>query len=238
MNYLLKRGISKTFKTQGMRILLGFLALTAGCLVGCNAYDDDYYGGGYYGGYHNMSTERVGSVINYEGNHMSALLNETALDSVPAGADTVTDTVTGEKVLVPLHYAAACMCFVRSALFTDPVGFASQSQDTISLDSNGVRLTRFVPADADTIVQVRQVMQAPSDTSDTLSLLFSTTLTQVTSGDTAVYDWGGAITGSVDGSALTPSSFNLVRTLIAGQFGFPNSGNGGSGYGRYGYHGY
>ncbi len=145
----------------------GAFAAFAVCVffAACNTYDDN-------GRYGRNRGESIQDVIRYEGNNMSTVLNDTALDSASASADTALDSTTGERVTSALHYDAVCQCFARASLFTDWTGFSTQSQDTILLDSSGIRLSRFHPGDADTIVQFRYVTQIAGDTTTKLSLLF------------------------------------------------------------------
>src|SRR4051812_1576019 len=100
----------KTFPSTCNTLRLAALAgLAAMALTGCmTSVDNETYASGGESAY-----------IKSETDNMSQTWNA----GVAAKAAADTDTVTLERILVPLHFDAACQCFVRSAQFTNTVNF-------------------------------------------------------------------------------------------------------------------
>ncbi len=180
------------------------------------------------------TTDGGNVVIKQEADNMGTVLDESASSSgavakVSAVADSafVTDSITGERILVRLHPDSGCQCYIRSAQFTSSVGFERQRLDSIWLDSSGLKLTGlpFRPAHADSITHIRHVTRINDNTGREIDLLFSTTLTKKSDSGATVFDWTGTITGTFNGVVFRNTTINVVRDLVSGQIGPAASGS-------------
>src|SRR6185295_3251376 len=165
------------------------------------------------------TTDGGNAVAVQEANNMGTVLNSTTTLSKTA-ADF--DTVTGDFVIVKLHLDSTCggkgPCFVRSAQFTNSVGFERQREDTIILDSAGTRLTVFRPGHATTISHIRHVTRLNSNTGREIDIYINTTLTKKAGvGDSVVFTSTGTITGTLNGTEFKSKTFTVTRTYVPGQ---------------------
>ena len=163
------------------------------------------------------TTDGGNAVVFQEAGNMGAVLNTSSL----AKTATVPDLVTGDLVITALHLDSTCggkgPCFVRSAQFTNTVGFERLREDTIILDSAGMRLTVFRPGHATTISHIRHVTRLYPNTGKEIDIYISTTLTRGGAGDSVVFSSTGTITGSLNGTEFKSKTFSITRTFVPGQ---------------------
>jgi hypothetical protein len=138
--------------------------------------------------------------------------------------DTTTHPVTLEKVIVPLHYEASCLCYVRSTQFTNTKkGFGRSRHDSIWLYAGGqVVADSFHPARADSIVHVRRVTRVDGYSDKDVDFVARTTLVRRATDSGTVYLWTGTVSGTFKGRELAGSTFGLTRAFsLSNGFGKP-----------------
>jgi hypothetical protein len=171
--------------------------------------------------------------IKQESENMGAVWNSGTAAAPKLAVDTSTpDTITGDLVIVRLHYDSACGCFVRTANFTNSVGYERQRLDTITLvDSSGNNMPTFHPEHAASLVHKRHVTRINANTGKEVDCYFNTTLTWTT--DSAGHRegiWNGTISGSFNGVIFKSGTItNVVRAFhpdhpLNRWFGFPSAG--------------
>lgn len=162
-------------------------------------------------------------VVSQETRTMASTLDNS--DSTAIVDDTLTDVVTLEKIVVPLHFDSICGCFVRSSNFTNTTkGFERSRADSIWLFSAGVALTdSFAPASADSIVHVRHVTRIDGYSGKNTDITLTTTLVRRTTDSGTVYVWTGAFSGTFKGNPVASGTFSMTRGFSAGLgFGKPH----------------
>jgi hypothetical protein len=138
--------------------------------------------------------------------------------------DTLTDPVTLEKIIVALHYEAACGCYVRSARFTNTKKeFGRARVDSIWLYAGGVALSdSFRPRNADSIVHVRHVTRIDGHSDKPVDMTARTTLVRRNTDSGTVYVWTGTLGGVFKGRQLEGGTFSLTRSFsLNNGFGVP-----------------
>jgi hypothetical protein len=160
----------------------------------------------------NNATQDGGNVVlTQETRTMASTLDNT--DSTAVVNDTLTNVVTLEKIIVPLHLDSTCGCFVRSSSFTNTTkGFERSRADSIWLFSAGVALTdSFAPKNADSIVHVRHVTRVDGYSGKNTDFTMTTTLVRRSTDSGTVFVWTGSVSGVFKGQAITAGTFNMLR---------------------------
>jgi hypothetical protein len=204
----MKRSISSIAAVTALPLLLGL----AGCMTDPDNSDETQDGGNI--------------VFAQEGKSMASVVDGSAgaTDVYVSGNDTLTNSVTLEKVFVPLHFDATCGCYVRSTRFTNTVkGFGRSRMDSIWLFANGIALSdSFRPRNADSIVYVRHVMRIDGYSNKPVDVTTRTTLVRKLTDSGTVYVWTGTVSGTFKGRELSGSTFSLVRHFsLNNGFGVP-----------------
>jgi hypothetical protein len=191
---------------------LGALAaLTAG-LFGCLRPDRDRF-----------DSDGLSAFVKEENENMGQVLSTTpgAPLAKNAAADTGLDTITGDYVLTPLHYEAACQCFVRKAELTLSTGFKREREDTIHLflDSNSTLTdSLFRPWQAVIIAHKRHVRRT-SAVGRQVDLHFRTDMRWGTLNGQQVGIWNGDFRGTYNTERYgelgrTATVTNLTRPFL------------------------
>jgi hypothetical protein len=193
---------------SGFSLILGL----TGCVTDESSLDETQDGGNI--------------VFAQEGKSMASVIDGSAgaHDIYISGNDTLTNSVTLEKVFVPLHFDATCGCYVRSTRFTNTVkGFGRSRMDSIWLFTNGIaRTDSFRPYNADSIVYVRHVLRIDGYSNKPVDVTTRTTLVRKSTDSGTVYVWTGTVSGTFKGKELSGSSYTLVRHFSPGNFPLSN----------------
>jgi hypothetical protein len=167
-------------------------------------------------------TQDGGSIVfAQEGRTMASTLDGSGAVIIN---DTLTDTITLEKIIVALHYESACGCYVRSARFTNTKKeFGRARMDSIWLYAGGVALSdSFRPRNADSIVHVRHVTRIDGYSDKPVDVTARTTLVRKNTDSGTVYVWTGTVSGVFKGRQLEGSTFSLTRSFsLNNGFGVP-----------------
>lgn len=204
----MKTSISLFSRFAAASLVLAF----AGCMTDDGGSDETQDGGNI--------------VFAQEGKSMASVADGSAgaTDIHISGSDTLTNSVTLEKVYVPLHFDTACGCYVRATRFTNTVkGFGRSRTDSIWLFANGIALSdSFRPRNADSIVYVRHVTRIDGYSNKPVDATLRATLVRKVTDSGTVYVWTGTVSGTFKGRDLAGSTFSLVRHFsLAGGFGAP-----------------
>jgi len=101
--------------------------------------------------------------------------------------------------------------------------FGRSRADSVWLHAGGAAIVdSFVPKQADSIIHIRHVTRIDGQSGRSIEFTARTTLVKRTTDSGTVFVWTGTLSGTLDGVALSGSTFTLVRTFTAGSgFGFP-----------------
>lgn len=171
-----------------------------------------------------VATDGGNVVLAQEVQNMAGVITLGTLAKVGRGGPEVEDSVDHENVVSRLAWDSACGCFVRSADFTNRKhDFGRTRTDSIWLYAGGQAIVdSFVPKQADSIIHVRHVTRIDGQSGRSLDFTARTLLVKKTTDSGTVYVWTGTVTGTLNGVAVSGSTFSLTRSFTTGSgFGVP-----------------
>jgi hypothetical protein len=170
------------------------------------------------------ATDGGNVVFAQEVKNMASVLDGGSLAKA-AHRDSMEDSDNVEHSVTRLHFDSTCQCFVRGAEFSGPHGldFGRTRADSLWLYVAGQAIVdSFVPRQADSIIHVRHVTRIDGQSGRSLDFTAKTTLVKRATDSGTVFIWTGTVTGTLNGVAVSGSTFSLVRTFTTGSgFGVP-----------------